>query len=146
MHYITEKERNIVKELERRIGFINVHHVIIYPWNRRHHCWYVCHCHPSIMPSHYLLRDSWRPLWPTYANLQQLSLSLCEDMAACYGTAQSTSSMLVSCSQPLFLRCSYFKVMSALMVAVYSLQWVQVSYSAMCDSATRRNNELSCGS
>ena len=26
-----EKDRKIVKELERRIGFINAHHLIIYP-------------------------------------------------------------------------------------------------------------------
>ena len=30
MHYIMEKERKIVKELERRIRFINAHHLIIY--------------------------------------------------------------------------------------------------------------------
>ena len=56
----------------------------------------------------------------TSDNLQQISLSLCEDMAASYGTAQSTSLTLISCRQPLFLRCFHFKVMSALMVAVHS--------------------------
>ena len=57
----------------------------------------------------------------TSDNVQQVSLSLREDTAASYGTAQSTSLMLVSCRQPLFLRCFYCKVMSALMVAVHSL-------------------------
>ena len=74
-----------------------------------------------------------------------MTRTVCEDTAASYGTAQSTSLMLVSCSQPFFLLCFHFQVMLALMVMVYS-QCVQVSYSAMCDSATRRNNELSSGS